>query len=229
MSQRILIVMAKRPFPGRTKTRLTPPLSPAAAAQLYECLLQDTLNSVRSVPNTQPAIAFSPAAEKPYFQALAPDFLLLPQVGETLSQRLDNVLSSCLQNGYAQVAAINSDSPALPANYLAQAFTELNDVTTELVLGPVSDGGYYLIGWKRPLSSTVLEVQMSTPTVLEDTLAVAGRLKLRSTLLPTWHDIDDIEDLRWAKSNNLIPANSHLAHFLASNPVIFSYQHEQPA
>lgn len=221
--KRALIVMAKRPFPGQTKTRLTPSLTPEAAAQLYECLLQDTLNSVRTIAtqtNLTPAIAFSPNHEDAYFQQLAPDFMLLPQTGDTLSQRLDNVLTGCLQNGYAQVAAINSDSPALPPAYLAQAFAELDKPETDLVLGPVSDGGYYLIGWKRPLSPTVLRVQMSTPHVLSDTLQVAADLNLNTVLLPTWHDIDEIEDLQKAVREGWVPEGSFLAAFKEMVPVV---------
>ena len=55
-----LLTVAKRPAPGRTKTRLTPPLSPDQAAALYECFLLDTLEMMRRVPNTQPIIAYLP-------------------------------------------------------------------------------------------------------------------------------------------------------------------------
>ncbi|MEM7111968.1 MAG: TIGR04282 family arsenosugar biosynthesis glycosyltransferase [Chloroflexota bacterium] len=224
--KRALIIMAKRPFPGQTKTRLTPPFTPETAAQLYECLLQDTLSSVRTTAaltdNLTPVIAFSPKHEEAYFQQLAPNFILLPQQGSTLSERLDNVLTSSLQNGYAQVAAINSDSPSLPPAYLTQAFAELDKPATDLVLGPVSDGGYYLIGWKRPLSPTVLRVQMSTPHVLNDTLQVAADFKLKTVLLPSWHDIDEIEDLEEAMREDWVPHESYLAQFMNAKRDFFS-------
>ena len=59
-----LLVVAKRPAPGRTKTRLTPPLSPEQAAALYECFLRDTLDLVRRLPDVAPAIAYLPAEER---------------------------------------------------------------------------------------------------------------------------------------------------------------------
>jgi glycosyltransferase A (GT-A) superfamily protein (DUF2064 family) len=84
------------------------------------------------------------------------------QTGATLGERLDGVMSGALARGHAQVAAINSDSPSLPVTYLAQAFAALDDPATDLVFGPCDDGGYYLIGWKRPLSFLVRDVAMST-------------------------------------------------------------------
>ena len=88
-----LLVVAKRPAAGQTKTRLTPPLSPEQAAALYECLLRDTLDLIRRVPDVQPAIAFLPEDAEGYFAALAPDFELFPQEGPDLGARLDNALS----------------------------------------------------------------------------------------------------------------------------------------
>jgi glycosyltransferase A (GT-A) superfamily protein (DUF2064 family) len=84
MTQRALIVVAKQPAPGQTKTRLSPPLSGNKAAALYECFLRDTLDTIREARKLidfQPIIAHLPSGTEPYFQELAPDFeLLLQQV-----------------------------------------------------------------------------------------------------------------------------------------------------
>ncbi len=188
--------MAKRPLPGYTKTRLTPPFSAQAAAALYEHFLCDAIELVRSLPDVTPFIAYSPGeGVAAYFHQLAPDFELLPQLGETLGERLDSVLSACLEAGYQQVAAMNSDGPTLPASYLADAFEHLEDEKTDVVLGPCEDGGYYLIGWKRPYPHLVRNVQMSTPRVLQDTLAIAAANNLQVALLPCWYDVDTVADL----------------------------------
>ncbi len=136
-----LIVMAKRPFPGQTKTRLTPPLSETAAADLYACFLRDTISLACSLPGITPIIAYAPGHEEVYFQGLAPGMQLIPQVGRTLGERLEFVLSSCLEMGFSHVAAMNSDSPTLPQRYLVQAFECLNDTAIDVVLGPCDDGG----------------------------------------------------------------------------------------
>lgn len=199
MTRSALIVMAKQPAAGQTKTRLCPPLDAAQAAELYACLLGDTLDSVRTavaaLPGLAAHIAYAPAAAESYFHALAPDFALLPQGDGPLGARLATVLGAAAAAGFDQAAAINSDSPALPPDYLAQAFRELDDPAVDIVLGPCDDGGYYLIGWKRPYPALVRDVPMSTPHVLRDTLALAAGAGLRVALLPSWYDIDDAADL----------------------------------
>lgn len=190
--------MAKRPYPGQTKTRMIPALTAQEAADLYACFLQDILALARSVPGVTPFIAYAPAdnTTKSYFQELAPDFGLVPQLGADLGARLDGVLTYCLHNGYAQVVAMNSDSPTLPPAYLAQAFTRLDDPAVDVTLGPCEDGGYYLIGWKQAQPRLVRDVQMSTNHVLQDTLALAQADNLRVALLPSWYDVDELAELR---------------------------------
>jgi rSAM/selenodomain-associated transferase 1 len=189
-----LLTVAKRPAPGRTKTRLTPPLSPAQAATLYECFLRDTLDLMRRVPETQPIIAYLPQEAEPYFTELAPDFECILQQGQDLGARLDHALTHYLQSGYQHVAIMNSDGPTLPIDYLVAAFEALAG-EADVVLGPSDDGGYYLIGLKHPAPRLLREVQMSTPTVTADTLALAKEARLRVELLPTWYDVDDADAL----------------------------------
>ena len=189
-----LLVIAKRPTPGRTKTRLTPPLTTEQAAALYECFLVDTLDLARRVPDTDRLIAFLPAEERSYFAALAPDFELVLQEGAGLGERLDNALTGCLRQGYERAIIMNSDGPTLPAAHLAQAFAALRD-GADVTLGPSADGGYYLIGVKQPTPRLLREVRMSTPTVLADTLALAAEEGLRVELLPAWYDVDEAVDL----------------------------------
>lgn len=192
---RALLIMAKRPLPGRTKTRLCPPLTPEQAAALYDCLLRDTVEVVGMVPNVTPYIAWAPHGDEAYFRQVAPGFRLIRQEGEGLSERLDHVLSQASAAGFEQVVAINSDSPDLPAPYLVEAFEHFNDPDLDVVLGPTFDGGYYLIGWKRPNPRLVREVTMSTDLVLADTLSIARQEKLKVGLLPPWHDIDEVADV----------------------------------
>ena len=189
----ILIVVAKKPAPGQTKTRLCPPLNYDQAAKLYDCFLHDTLDIMRKVPNVERAVGYLPNESQSYFQQLAPDMELTCQRGVSLGERLDNLLNEALHNGSGRVVVINSDSPTLPASYLSQAFDAL--IEADVVLGPTQDGGYYLIGMKQPHPHLFHEVQMSTPHVLADTLALAESSGLTVSLLPTWYDVDTIEDL----------------------------------
>lgn len=188
-----LLVVAKRPAPGQTKTRLTPPLTPESAAQLYEAFLRDTLDLIRRVPNVKPIIAYLSEGDEDYFRSLAPDFDLLPQRGADLGARLDNALTDCLSDGFKRAVIMDSDSPTLPAECLRQAFDYLD--RADGVLGPCDDGGYYLIGLKRPAPRLLRNVQMSTPNVLRDTLALANEANLKFAQLPIWYDVDTAAEL----------------------------------
>lgn len=211
--------MAKRPFPGQTKTRLVPPFSLEEAAGLYEQILLDTIELARGVAGVTPFVAYTPPNQEAagYFRRLAPDFERLVQNGNSLGERLDGVLSTCLDIGFDQAVAMNSDSPTLPAAYLDEAFQRLDDPVTDVVLGPCEDGGYYLIGWKRPHPRLVREVEMSTDRVLADTLKLAAEEHLNVALLPSWFDIDDMDALQRIAGN--MPADGqravHTRRFLA--------------
>lgn len=190
----VLLVVAKQPAPGHTKTRLSPPLSPEQASELYSCFLADTLDLIRQIDGVERVIAYLPMDASGYFKNLAPDFQLSQQVGADLGARLDNSLTKYLSLGYKHVVIMDSDSPTLPAEYLSEAFRALSD-GADVVLGPCDDGGYYLIGCKEPIPRLLREVRMSTPTVAADTASLASKVGLHLAQLPTWYDVDDAESL----------------------------------
>jgi rSAM/selenodomain-associated transferase 1 len=192
---RLLMLMAKQPKANHTKTRLSPPLSPGEAADLYRCFLQDKMAQMREVGGATPAIAYAPAEGRAYFEALAPGFVLIEQRGENLAARLRNVFDEAFAGGYGQVAAIDGDTPTLPSGYLAEGLSALDDPSVDVTLGPCEDGGYYTIGMKRP-HPTLFDVAMSTAQVTRDTLKRAAEAGLTVHLLPEWYDVDRPDDLR---------------------------------
>jgi rSAM/selenodomain-associated transferase 1 len=205
----MLLVVAKRPAAGQTKTRLCPPLSSDAAAALYACFLRDTLDVMRQVPNVERGIVFLPESAHYYFSTLAPDMQLSLQQGDDLGARLDHLLADALEAGASQAVVMDSDSPTLPAEYLVRAFDVL-DGSSDVVLGPCEDGGYYLIGMKRPQPRLLRDVQMSTPHVVRDTLVLAKQLGLKIALLPTWYDVDTVAELDRLRAE-LRDAPAHIA------------------
>jgi rSAM/selenodomain-associated transferase 1 len=205
------MVVAKEPSVGRTKTRLSPPLRSQQATDLYRCLLLDTLELMRRVKGVQPIVAYLPPEAGPFFRRFVPPgFDFVPQVGADLGERLDNVLTYCLQGGYHQAVVMDSDSPTLPVAYLRQAFRELGDPNVDVVLGPCDDGGYYLIGLKSPCSALFRGIVMSTSTVVTETLARAQEQGLRAARLPRWYDVDTYEDLE-RLTEELLSQPDHLA------------------
>jgi uncharacterized protein len=204
-----LFVVAKRPAAGQTKTRLCPPLDTGHAAALYECFLHDTLEVMRRVPDVTRGIAYLPDDAEGYFRKLAPDMTLLSQRGADLGARLDHVLTDALAMHADHAVVMDSDSPTLPAAYVRQAFTLLA-CNADVVLGPCDDGGYYLIGLLQPQPRLFREIQMSTPHVVRDTLALADALGLHVAMLPTWYDVDTVAELNRLRVE-LATAPDHIA------------------
>ena len=223
--RRALIVVAKQPAPGHTKTRLSPPFDASQASALYECFLRDTLEIVRTAQamlDFQPIITYLPEGAEPYFHKLAPDFRLLLQQGRDLSERLHNATARCLtEEGCQQAVIMDSDSPTLPVDCLIKAFKELDNA--DVSLGPCADGGYYLIGLKAPAPRLFLDVTMSTPHVVADTLACAAQEGLQVAMLPTSYDIDYVDDLRRLVAElRTLPTEiaPHTRGFLAKTPSV---------
>ncbi len=194
-----LALMAKVPFAGEVKTRLTPPLTPEEAAKLSMCFLRDmTMNLCDLKGDGREAVVlFTPADAQKLLRGLVPiGFRLLAQRGETLGERLINAADELLSDGFESVCLINSDSPTLPGEILMTAASLLAQEGDRVVLGPSQDGGYYLIGLKRPHAYLFERIAWSTADVLAHTIERAAEIDLRVDLLPVWYDVDDAATLR---------------------------------
>lgn len=188
-------IMAKAPQGGAVKTRLSPPLSLADAAELYRCFLLDKIEQVRRLTTATVAIAYTPADAAGYFESVAPGFVLVQQRGADLGDRLANSLAELLARGHRAAMAIDSDTPTLPVTFLQQAIDLLTTSNVDLVLGPTQDGGYYLIGLRAMHRELFDTMAWSTSTVLSETIRRAEATGLRIACLPPWYDIDTPEDL----------------------------------
>ena len=190
-----LCIMAKAPEAGQVKTRLCPPLSPDEDAELSRCFIRDKAAQVRQVARAKPAVAYTPENAAAVFEVLAPGFTLLPQRGGDLTARLLSVLARLFAEGFHAAIMIDSDTPTLPTEFLERAVTLLASGEHDLVLGPSEDGGYYLIGLRRPHPELFEGIPWSTPAVLEETLRRARALGLSALRLPPWYDVDTGADL----------------------------------
>jgi rSAM/selenodomain-associated transferase 1 len=188
--------MAKAPVAGKVKTRLVPPLTFEEAAELYHCLLADLFDSLRPSASADLFVAYTPP-EATGFRAdlAAKGIACFSQRGSDLGERMDSVFQDLLGDGYGSVVVIGSDLPVLPAEFLKQAYVALETVETDLVLGPNRDGGYYLVGMRRPLPEIFANMPWGSDKVLSATLERIYGLGLRAFLLPAWFDIDTPDDL----------------------------------
>jgi uncharacterized protein len=115
---------------------------------------------------------------------------LVAQEGADLRIRLDRVLTDLLAESGSGAIAIDTDSPTLPTDYVRQAYARLAEATADVVIGPSEDGGYYLIGLRRPAPALFEAMPWSTAAVLDETVARTRRLGFRLALLPPWFDVD---------------------------------------
>jgi hypothetical protein len=191
-----MAVMAKVPAAGEVKTRLCPPLTPGQAAGLARCFLQDRVEQIAGIDLAEPLVAFTPPDREGEMRRLvAGPVRLVPQRGADLGARLDRLLTDLLAAGYPGAIAVDADSPTVPTTFLRRACAELLAGTTDIVIGPCEDGGYYLLGLRQPAPALFDGVPWSTPAVLAETVRRARRLGLRLVLLPAWFDVDRGEDL----------------------------------
>ena len=196
MVQTAVVIMAKMPEAGAVKTRLCPPLAPQTAAGLYRAFLLDKIAQVRRLAQASPTIAYTPEESRGFFAELAPDFTLILQQGADLGERLANSFAQCFAAGYTGVLAIDSDTPTLPTDFLQQAVQVVATPQTEVVIGPTEDGGYYLIGLRALHRELFTDMAWSTAAVVPETKQRAAAKGLNIAWLPSWFDIDTIEDLQ---------------------------------
>ena len=187
MSVRV-VVIAKSPQPGRSKTRLMPPCDPPQAARLAEAALRDTLLAVAATSCRERVLALA----GPPGEWLPGGFRIVDQGEGTLDRRLAHVFSRCP----GPTLLIGMDTPQVDAWLLEGAIASLEAPGTDAVLGHAEDGGYWAIGLRRPDPRAFAGVPMSVAeTGARQEEALRG-LGLRVGLLPTLRDVDLIGDAR---------------------------------
>ena len=195
-----LAVMTKAPQAGQVKTRLVPPLTPEQAAELNKCFLRDTAAAISDAiagHNACGIAVYTPiGAESAYDDIFSSNFSLLPQRGKEFGERLYLAAQDLFQCGFKSVCLIDSDSPTVPAENFAQAVKLLLRPGDRTVLGPCDDGGYYLIGLKKPHRELFERIDWSTERVLAQTIQRVREIGLEVELLEPGYDVDDGASLR---------------------------------
>ena len=197
-----IAIMAKASRPGLTKTRLVPPLTPEDAAACNTAFLQDVAdNLLRAAAEASLTgyVAYGPAGSGGFFRAHLPAQIGLleiwyPDFGLCLAKALEAQFA----RGHGAACVLNSDSPTLPSVFLTEAVRALQAPGDRIVLGPSSDGGYYILGCKRVHSRLFEDIAWSTDAVARQTLERAAELGIPVHMLPAWYDVDDADALRRA-------------------------------
>jgi uncharacterized protein len=225
-----IAVMAKASLPGKTKTRLVPPLTFDEAAAFNTAFLQDVAANIAAAGREAPIacyMAYGPPGSNAFFEShFAPSVGLIeswyPNFGDCLFVAIEAVLA----RGHASAVVLNSDSPTLPTALLVETARVLAGPGDRAVLGPSNDGGYYLLGLKAPHRRLFDDVAWSTDAVARQTRERAAEIGLDVHMLPEWYDVDDVASLQTLRreviegrafASELSPApGSHAAALLGS-------------
>ncbi len=186
-----VVYFAKAPVPGRVKTRLTPPLTPAEAAGLYRAFLID---AVVPISGARTLVYGWPAAELAVLRGCVPASIeVRPQRGDDLFARVEACFDELFAEGHAPVVVRNTDSPDLPVERVEEAIVRC--APASVVLGPDQGGGYYLVALGGRCPGLFSGHGEGGPDVLAQTAARARAQGLRVELLAPAPDVDTFEDL----------------------------------
>ncbi len=198
MSKKAIIVFVKNPEPGKVKTRLAKDIGDAAAVEVYRQLLQHTHTVLLPI-----------AADKFIFYAdeinrldlwETTSFYKQLQQGNDLGERMLHAFTFLFDLGYKQVVIIGSDCPQLASHHLNKAFELLE--TDDVCIGPVDDGGYYLLGLRAVHPPFFSNKAWSTDTVYSSTIHDAAEAGLTVASTEQLRDVDTLKD--WLELKNLL-------------------------
>jgi rSAM/selenodomain-associated transferase 1 len=197
-----LVIFIRFPRPGKVKSRLARTLGPEKATVFYQLCTQQIIRELDRAPGElNKYLSYSNNSDKDEIRHwVGSRFRLIPQVEGDLGQRLEQSLRGLLQGGSGKVIIMASDVPDLSTDIMNDAVSVLDN--HDLVIGPCNDGGYYLIGMKKPHGELLKGISWSTDKVLEQTLAIADKQGLSIFSLITLRDIDTGEDMKeWVQSS----------------------------
>lgn len=185
----LLIIFTKNPEIGKVKTRLAKSLGDKAALDIYKFLLSHTVSATTNLEIDKWVYYSEKIPKKDVWPSEA--FHKKVQTGRDLGEKMFNACQEAFKSGYKRVIIIGSDLLDIKQQDLTYAFLELKK--NDIVIGPASDGGYYLLGMKSLNSKVFKNKAWSTPSVLPDTLKDLEGKKIK--ILETRNDIDEIQDI----------------------------------
>lgn len=192
-------IVCKTPAPGKSKTRLSPPLRPEECAAISTCFIKDltrTIGRLAEADDVTCYALYTPVGSEAALRALLPDgFKLMPQCERDFGDRLLQGTADFLNAGHDGAILVNSDSPTLPLSILRAAVDAVRR-EDNVVLSPAHDGGYTLIGLSKAHARLFEDIPWSTSDVYGLTLDRAREIGIPAVSVPGWYDVDDEASLR---------------------------------
>lgn len=189
-SKRALIIFTRNPELGQCKTRLAESIGDESALEIYNYLLAHTAKISKNV-NADRYVYYSKYIIKEDCWDVN-DFRKKLQQGNNLGEKMQNAFSDLFQMGYKKVVIIGSDLLDLDSEIIEEAYDQLE--INEVVIGPATDGGYYLLGLKNLQAQLFENKKWGTDSVLNDTLKELQNTPV--SLLKELNDIDIFDDLK---------------------------------
>jgi rSAM/selenodomain-associated transferase 1 len=224
----LVMIFLKAPRPGTVKTRLGREIGMTAAVAAYRELAEQQLQRIPAGFRTE--VHYAPRGSRAEMRAwLGSKVNFRAQCGGDLGARLRQAFTHGFARGYRRIMAIGSDCPELDATCLRQADTLLEQ--TDVVLGPATDGGYYLIGLRRVAPRLFADIAWSTETVCATTLTRAQECGLTHALLAEKDDIDDLASALPVRDRRVHPVEENVgaspwtwAHSVAVHTVVAGWK-----
>ena len=185
-----LIIFIKNQIEGKVKTRLAATIGHEAAMKIYQQLIQRT-NTVANRIEADKIVFYSNFIEDDIWENNI--YKKQVQHGDTLGMKMENAFKSSFTAGHKKIVIIGTDCPEINENILKNAFEKLNSY--DIVIGPATDGGYYLLGMKKEYPFLFQNIEWSTDKVLQQTIDLCKKNQLSYFLLPELSDIDEEKDL----------------------------------
>jgi rSAM/selenodomain-associated transferase 1 len=187
----LLIIFYRNPRLGKVKTRLAASVGNHRALDIYRKLSGHTKSITENLP-VDKIVFYSESID---LMDIWPNatFLKAFQEGNDLGEKMKNAFVAGFETGYTSICIIGTDCFELTPEIIKEAFEVLQ--STDVVLGPASDGGYYLLGMKRPYVEFFQNKLWSSASVLEDTINDLESMNLSHATLQQLADVDTEDDL----------------------------------
>jgi len=195
MNSSCIVLFIKTPIKGRVKTRLADDIGSVHALNIYKCFIDDIINAAAQT-GFELKIFFDPPDSKSLIKKwLKQEFDYQVQTGSDLGEKMSAAFQTVFSAKFNRAVLIGSDIPDLPESHIRDAINRLK--THDAVIGPATDGGYYLIGFRSDtfLPDIFKDISWSTDTVYAKTLRNLEKCGLTVHILPQWRDVDTYADL----------------------------------
>ena len=194
MKKQVLLYFVRYPEPGKVKTRLAQSIGFEKAAEVYKQLAEENFSNLNSSTDGSVVVTFDPPTVQVQMEQWLPRAGgYLPQKGNGLGERLAAAFDWAFHQGAKKVLAVGSDTLALTRQPIQDAFEVLN--SSDVVIGPSQDGGYYLIGLKELRPAIFKDINWSTDQVRSQTLERIASSQLSYQLIEMLEDLDDAMQL----------------------------------